>query len=68
VCARCDTPSIEANGSDLAEMVELVAAGKVEPHVQKQFSLEQAKEALALVERGGTVGKIVLAVDATLPP
>jgi NADPH:quinone reductase-like Zn-dependent oxidoreductase len=40
----------------------LVAAGKVKPHVEKTFPLQSAREALAAVEQGGTVGKIVLEV------
>ena len=55
---------MEANGRDLAEIVELVKSGKVKPHVQKQFRLEQAAEALSVVEQGKSVGKIVLTLDA----
>ena len=61
---RATRYTVEANGKDLAEIIELVASGKVKPHVQKQFTLEQAAEALSLVEHGGSVGKIVLAVGA----
>jgi NADPH:quinone reductase-like Zn-dependent oxidoreductase len=59
---------MDANGSDLAEIVELVKSGKIKPHVQKQFRLEQAAEALSVVEQGKSVGKIVLALDAEASP
>jgi NADPH:quinone reductase-like Zn-dependent oxidoreductase len=55
--------TVEANGGDLAKIVELVASGKVKPHVHKQFPLEQVTEALNSVEHGGSVGKIVLALE-----
>jgi NADPH:quinone reductase-like Zn-dependent oxidoreductase len=55
--------TVEANGKDLSEIVELVSSTKVKPHVQKQFPLAQAAEALGIVEQGGSVGKIVLSLD-----
>jgi NADPH:quinone reductase-like Zn-dependent oxidoreductase len=55
---------MEANGRDLAEIVELVKSGKIRPHVQQQFRLEQSAEALDIVERGGSAGKIVLSLEA----
>jgi NADPH:quinone reductase-like Zn-dependent oxidoreductase len=54
--------TVEANGAELAEIVELVATGKVKPQVAKTFPLEQAPQAMAVVEHGGAVGKIVLSV------
>jgi NADPH:quinone reductase-like Zn-dependent oxidoreductase len=54
---------MEANGSDLAEIVELVKSRKVKPHVHQQFRLEQAAEALNVIEQGKFFGKIVLALD-----
>jgi NADPH:quinone reductase-like Zn-dependent oxidoreductase len=54
--------TVEANGSELSEMMQLVESGKLKPHVQKTFKLEQAADALDAVERGGSVGKIVLVV------
>jgi NADPH:quinone reductase-like Zn-dependent oxidoreductase len=54
--------TVEANGSELAEIADLVASGKVKPHVQKTFKLEEASQALAAVEQGGAVGKIILAL------
>jgi NADPH:quinone reductase-like Zn-dependent oxidoreductase len=55
--------TVEADGGELGEIVGLVASGKVHPHVQKIFPLEEAAEAMAVVERGGSVGKIVLSVE-----
>jgi NADPH:quinone reductase-like Zn-dependent oxidoreductase len=54
---------MEANGADLAEIAELAQSGKIKPHVQKQFRLEQAAEALSVVEQGGSLGKIVLSLE-----
>jgi len=54
--------TVEADGGELAEMVELVVAGKVKPYVQRTFRLEEVAEAMAVVEHGGVVGKIVLAL------
>jgi NADPH:quinone reductase-like Zn-dependent oxidoreductase len=55
--------TVEANGSELAEIVDLLASGKVKPHVQKTFRLEQAAQAIAAIEHGGSVGKIVLSLE-----
>jgi NADPH:quinone reductase-like Zn-dependent oxidoreductase len=51
--------TVEADGEELAKIVELVASNKVKAHVHKTFRLAQASEALTAVERGGGVGKIV---------
>lgn len=55
--------TVEADGIELAEIVKLVAAGKVKPHVQKAFRLEEATQAMGIVEHGGLAGKIVLSVE-----
>jgi len=55
--------TVEASGSELAAIADLVVAGKVKPHVQKAFRLEQASQAMAAVERGGSLGKIVLSLE-----
>lgn len=44
----------------LVELARLVAAGELDPHVSKVLPLDQAGEALALVQRGHARGKIVL--------
>jgi NADPH:quinone reductase-like Zn-dependent oxidoreductase len=52
--------TVEADGKELAEILSLVASGKVKPHVQKTYPLEEAAQALNCVEQGNSVGKIVL--------
>jgi NADPH:quinone reductase-like Zn-dependent oxidoreductase len=54
--------TVEADGDDLADVVGLVASGKVTTHLQRTYRLQEASQALAVVEQGGTVGKIVLTV------
>lgn len=44
----------------LVELARLVAAGELDPHVSQVLPLDQAGEALALVQRGHARGKIVL--------
>jgi NADPH:quinone reductase-like Zn-dependent oxidoreductase len=55
--------TVEANGSELTKIVDLVMSAKVKPHVQKVFRLDEAAEAMAAVEHGGSVGKIVLSLE-----
>jgi NADPH:quinone reductase-like Zn-dependent oxidoreductase len=55
--------TVEADGAELAEIAELVTAGKVKPHVAKTYPLEQASDALSDVEKGHSVGKVVLTVE-----
>jgi NADPH:quinone reductase-like Zn-dependent oxidoreductase len=52
--------TVEPDGEELAEIGRLADAGKLKPHVQATFPLEQAADALASVERGHTAGKVVL--------
>ena len=54
--------TIEADSDELAEIAALVTSGKVKPHVQKTFPLSSAADALASVEQGHSVGKVVLKV------
>ncbi|MDB5609865.1 MAG: NADP-dependent oxidoreductase [Bradyrhizobium sp.] len=54
--------TVEADGDELTEIAGLVVSGKVKPHLQNTFSLDGAAEALAFVERGHSVGKVVLTV------
>lgn len=60
---RATRYTVEANGSELTAIADLVASGKVKPHVQRIFRLEEASTALAALERGGAVGKIVLSLQ-----
>ena len=55
--------TVEADGKELDEIMSLVASGKVKPHVHKTYPLEEAAQALDAVERGDSVGKIVLTVE-----
>jgi len=55
--------TVERDGIELAEIVELVAVGKVKPHVQKAFRLEEVAQAMGIVEHGGSAGKIVLSLE-----
>ncbi|MBU6462296.1 MAG: NADP-dependent oxidoreductase [Bradyrhizobium sp.] len=57
---RATRYTVEADGDELAEIAKLVVAGKVKPHIQNTFPLGQAAEALAGVEKGHSVGKVVL--------
>jgi NADPH:quinone reductase-like Zn-dependent oxidoreductase len=54
--------TVEADGAELAEIARLVVDGKVKPRVQKTFPLASAAEALAWVEQGHSIGKVVLLV------
>ena len=55
--------TVEADGNELAEIGALVTAGKVKVHVQKTYPLEEAAQALTALEKGHSVGKIVLIVS-----
>ena len=52
--------TVEPDGDELAEIGKLAESGKLKPHIQATFLLEQAAQALATVERGHTAGKVVL--------
>ena len=58
--------TVEADGNELEEILSLAASGRVKPHVQKTYPLEEAAQALNSVEQGDSVGKIVLTMTA--PP
>jgi NADPH:quinone reductase-like Zn-dependent oxidoreductase len=53
---------VKPNAADMAWMMELLQTGSIKVHVDKVFSLDQAREALAYSETGKTRGKLVLAV------
>ena len=57
---RATRYTVEADGSELAEIAGLVTSGSVEPHVQKTYPLRSAVDAVASVEEGHSVGKIVM--------
>ena len=50
----------ERSPADLAEIAALIDAGKVKVHVSKTFKLADAAEALKAVEKGHTIGKVVV--------
>jgi len=52
----------DGSGAVLAEIVALVAEGKLDPHVSDVVPLDRAAEALASVESGHTRGKVVISV------
>ncbi len=47
---------------DYAELARLLSSGAVKPIVAEVFPLAQAAQAFAAVEKGGTVGKVVIRV------
>jgi NADPH:quinone reductase-like Zn-dependent oxidoreductase len=51
---------MRASGEQLAQIGELLVSGVIKPIVDKTFPLAQAKEALAYVESGRAVGKVVI--------
>ena len=48
------------DGAQLAEIGELLQAGKIRPVIDKTFPFDQAKEALAYLEKGRAKGKVVV--------
>jgi len=48
------------DGGQLAEIGELLKAGRIRPLIDKVFSFEEAKEALAYLEQGRAKGKVVV--------
>jgi NADPH:quinone reductase-like Zn-dependent oxidoreductase len=48
------------DGGQLAEIGELLQAGKIRPVIDKVFPFDQAKEALAYLETGRAKGKVVV--------
>jgi NADPH:quinone reductase-like Zn-dependent oxidoreductase len=59
---RATRYTVEADGSELAEIAGLVTSGEMKPHVQRIYPLGSAVDALASVEEGHSVGKIVMTV------
>jgi NADPH:quinone reductase-like Zn-dependent oxidoreductase len=54
---------VRPSGYDLAEMNELIAEGRLRPHVEEVFPLERAADAMERLEGGHVRGKLVLRVD-----
>jgi NADPH:quinone reductase-like Zn-dependent oxidoreductase len=51
---------VNPDGSQLAEIGELLRVRNIRPVIDKVFPFDQAKEALAYLERGRAKGKIVV--------
>jgi NADPH:quinone reductase-like Zn-dependent oxidoreductase len=51
------------SGDDLAELGELVAAGRLHPVVERVFPLDEVRQAHAASEAGHRRGKLVLRID-----
>ena len=51
---------VHPDGGQLAEIGELLKAGRIRPVIDKVFPFEQAKEALAYLEKGRAKGKVVV--------
>jgi NADPH:quinone reductase-like Zn-dependent oxidoreductase len=55
---------VHPDGGQLAEIGELLQAGKIRPVIDRVFPFDQAKEALAYLEQGRAKGKVVVQMDA----
>jgi NADPH:quinone reductase-like Zn-dependent oxidoreductase len=51
---------VHPDGRQLAEIGELLKAGRIRPVIDKIFPFEKAKEALAYLEGGRAKGKVVV--------
>ena len=51
---------VHPDGGQLAEIGELLKAGKIRPVIDKVFPFAEAKEALAYLEKGRAKGKVVV--------
>src|SRR5207244_9990861 len=51
---------VHPDGRQLAEIGELLKAGRIGPVIDKVFPFDQAKEALAYLEKGRAKGKVVV--------
>jgi NADPH:quinone reductase-like Zn-dependent oxidoreductase len=53
---------VHPDGAQLTEIAKLLTAGKISPVIDKVFPFEQAKEALAYLEKGRAKGKVVVQI------
>ena len=51
---------VHPDGGQLAEIGDLLNAGRIQPVIDKVFPFQQAKEALAYLEKGRAKGKVVV--------
>lgn len=61
---RATRYTVEADGSELTEIASLVRDGTVRPRLQRSFPLADAAAAMTAVEKGHSIGKVVLAVGS----
>lgn len=54
---------VHPDGSQLAEIGELLEEGSIRPVIDKVFPFDQAKEALAYLEKGRAKGKVVVQMN-----
>ena len=51
---------VDPKGSQLAEIGEILKTGRIRPVIDTVFPFDQAKEALAYLEKGRAKGKVVV--------
>lgn len=61
--ARFEYLFMRPDGSQLAQIAQLVESGIIKPLVDKVFALEQVHEALAYSESGRATGKVIIKVS-----
>jgi len=49
-----------ANGADLQRIAELLSTGAVKPYIERVYAFDETPQAVEIVERGRTRGKIVV--------
>jgi len=54
---------VHPDGRQLAEIGELLEVGSIRPVIDKVFPFDQAKEALAYLEKGRAKGKVVVQME-----
>src|SRR5216117_2821881 len=57
---------VHPDGRQLAEIGELLQSGRIQPVIDKVFPFDQAKEALAYLEKGRAKGKVVVRVTESV--
>lgn len=60
---RMKIVKMDANASDLEKIKDLIEQGKLKPYIAKIFPLEEIAQAHRMLEKGGFIGKIAIAID-----
>ena len=47
---------------DMADLAEMLADGRVRPHIEQAYPLDEVPQALARVQSGDFVGKLAVAI------